>query len=464
VGIINAETLRKLRQNIIGSKFVRDTAALQIGKLVATGLAFLSYIISLRLLGPSEYGVYGLVLGFITLLYSFDFTGMGTTASTLLGIAIGKRDQAAILDTMAAFMRVSWMIHAVGLTFLWIFGRAVAGALYSSGNRIGLLAAVIALALPADSIYALINTTLLARRQMRSVAVLQVLNQLTWSLSIVVALVIHPYAESMIVARLFYSYSTMLLACAMYARLRHETDLPFPGLMRVFRSMSQVKLRQYLGVGFANAVDKSLGSLLLSLPQQMIGVMIGERAAGYLISATNGVNNLSLLTSALFDTMRAVIPQRVGKGDFPGLWQVMGRVLLALLLGSLVVYGALALLAPFIIPPLLGEDWRNIVPVLSVAALFGAISTVTGVFGPLYRALNRVWSAIFIKFLIMGVVIGMGYLFLHDLVLMTSGINALNTTAAVGGAWMVNTLYAGTGFFTGWMSLRALQRENRRSA
>jgi O-antigen/teichoic acid export membrane protein len=142
----------------------------------------------------------------------------------------------------------------------------------------------------------------------------------------------------------------------------------------------------------------------------------------------------------------------------------MGRVLLALLLGSLVVYGALALLAPFIIPPLLGEDWRNIVPVLSVAALFGAISTVTGVFGPLYRALNRVWSAIFIKFLIIGVVIGMGYLFLHDLVLMTSGINALNTTAAVGGAWMVNTLYAGTGFLTGWMSLRALQRENRRSA
>lgn len=455
MGLLSAERLRKLRQRFLKSKFVRDTAALQIGKLLATGLAFLSYIISLRLLGPSEYGVYGLVLGFIALLYSFDLTGMGTTASTLLGIAIGRRDQATILDTMAAFMRISWIIHAIGLTFLWVFGRAVAGAAYPSGDRIGLLAALMSLALPADSIYTLVSTTLLARRQMRAVAVLQVLNQLAWSLSVIIALIIHPYAESMVAARLVYSYSTMVLACVMYARLRHETDVPAPALMHVFRAMRQVRLRQYLGVGFANAVDKGLGNMLLFLPQQIVGVVAGERAAGYLISATNGVSNLSLLTSALFDTMRAVIPQRVGKGDYAGLWHVMGQVLAALGVGAVVVYGALALLAPFVIPPLLGEDWRNVVPVLSVLAGFGIISTVGGVFGPLYRALNRLWSAIVWKVIALVVALGIGYLFIAS----TPNLSA--DMAAVLGAWMINIAYGVSVMGLAWVSLSALRRAKR---
>ncbi len=458
MGLIHSERFQALRRRLMGSRFVRDAFALQVGKLVATGMAALSYIITLRLLGPSEYGVYGLANGFLMLLYTVDFTGMGSTISTLLGIAIGKRDVPAVLDTMAAFMRISWMVHGIILLFLWLLGGAVAGALYPSGARVGLLAAVLALALPVDSLYVLITTALLARRQMRAFATLQILNQLTLTVCVITALLIHPFAESMIAARLVFSVITMLMAWSIYARRRLDTDLEFPPLMRVFGAMRRVRLRPYLGVGFANAVDKSLGNLMLYLPQQLVGVLAGERAAGYLISATNGVNNLSLLTGALFDTMRAVVPQRVGARDYQGLWRVMGRVLVALAIGSAGVYGGLALFAPLFVPPLLGETWRNIIPVLSVAAIFGAISTVGGVFGPLYRALNRIWGAVVNKLIAFSIVLPVGFVVLGRI---SDSVSASDTadmmrSAALTGAWMIVVVYGVSVGLTAWMSLRAL--------
>jgi hypothetical protein len=48
----------------------------------------------------------------------------------------------------------------------------------------------------------------------------------------------------------------------------------------------------------------------------------------------------------------------------------------------------LALAAPLVIPPLLGTRWLPAIAPLAALTLYGAVTTVGGVFGPLYRAFN----------------------------------------------------------------------------
>lgn len=460
MGFLKRERLDALRHRLVSSKFVRDTAALQAGKLVTIGLASLSYVLTLRLLGPDEYGVYGLALGLIALLFTFDLTGMGTAAPTRLGIAIGGRDAAEVLNIMAVFIRTSMIVNALIIAFLWLLGGALAGALYSAGARIGALAALLALALPADSIYALITTSLQARRQMPALALVQTGNQLTFTICVLVALLIRPQAESLVAARLVYSYLTMLLAWAAYARLRAQTEMAFPPLAQVFARARVVAVRPYLGFGVVVAVDKSLGNLLVQLPQQMVGILAGERAAGFLISTLNGISHLSVLTSALFDNMQAVIPHRIGQRDYAGLWRILGRVLAVLLIGGVLVYGALALAAPFFIPLLLGARWQEMIPVFVVLTIFGVITTVGGVFGPLYRGLNRLRGAILSKLLALGLALAFGFLMLMSAGsdLPGQGTPDMMLRAALVGAWMVNLTFGVSVLLTAWVSLRALRQ------
>jgi O-antigen/teichoic acid export membrane protein len=447
VGALNADRVRNLYKRLIGSKFVRDTAALQVAKLIVAALASLSYVITLRLLGPEAYGVFGLAQGLLALVGALDLTGIGTAATTRLGIAIGEHAESTILEMMAVFIRVSVIVNGLIVVFFWAFGSQIGAVLYQDSGRIGVLAAWLSLTLPADSIYALVTISLMTRRQMRALALLQVVNQLTLTVCIVVALVLSASAESLVVARLVQAYSTMLMAWLTYRRLRTQADPVFPPLPSVLSQARHVSLRTHLGFGFANAVDKTLGNLFLQIPQQMVGALLGERSAGYLISAINGISRLGLLTSAIFENMQAIIPRQVGAGDFVGLRRHFARVVLALAAGGSLVYGALAITAPWLVPLLLGEAWRPAIPALQVLGIFGAITTAGGVFGPLYRALDAMRGAIAAKLIALALALPLG-----------AWLLSRGADGALVGAWTINLLFAISVGLTAWIALRALRR------
>lgn len=442
-------------QRLFRRKFVQDTLALQAGKLGTMFLSAIAALLLYRLMGPTAYGVYAVAGSFFALWQTLDLTGIGVSTGTRLAMAVGARDEREILNLMAVYIQIAAFV-TFGLALLvGLFGQPLAVAMHENA-QIGLLAFGLAVANIADTLYGLIIIALQSRRSMRTLAVFQNANQFILTICLVAAVIIEPTPESLLIGRLVYSYTTMALALYAYTRLRAAGDVPYPPLRAIFARARTVSPRPYWRFGAANAVDKNLAVLFTQLPIQLVGAFMGTRAVGYLDLALSAIGYGSILSSAVFDNMAAVVPQMVGRGDFAGLRRNFMRVLVVLLVGGAALFGALALFAPFVIPPLLGEEWERAIPALMSLSIYGAVTTVGGIFGPLYRALDRVMWAAAAKLIALAVVLPLGYSLLST----ASGSAQINQAeaGALGGAWMINGLFIISVSLTALFTLPVLRR------
>jgi hypothetical protein len=109
------------------------------------------------------------------------------------------------------------------------------------------------------------------------------------------------------------------------------------------------------------------------------------------------------------------------------------------------------------VPLLLGDSWERAVPALMALAVYGVVTTAGGIFGPLYRALNRVGWAVAAKGIALVLVLPPSY----ELLRMIGGIAQINQgeVGALGGAWMINGLYLISIGLTALFTLPALYRK-----
>jgi hypothetical protein len=167
--------------------------------------------------------------------------------------------------------------------------------------------------------------------------------------------------------------------------------------------------------------------------------------------------------------MQAVVPQAVGRRDFARLWRNFNRVLLVLTGGSVLFYGAMALAAPFIIPPVLGARWIPGIAPLALLAVFGAVSTIGGVFGPLYRAFNLMGRMIVMRAVTLALVLPVGVLLLTRSAPPTLfGLETLTTynpgsasSGALIGAGMIDAIYLISVVLTAALTLPVLRKKAR---
>jgi O-antigen/teichoic acid export membrane protein len=193
-----------------------------------------------------------------------------------------------------------------------------------------------------------------------------------------------------------------------------------------------VSVRPYWRFGVANALDKNVGGLFMEIPTQLVGILSGNAQAGFLEAGFKGIMLVYQLTSAVFDNMQAVVPQAVGRGDYAGLWRNFRRVLAVLIVGAVGFYGVFAVAAyfyaPLVVTAIYGEEYSQVAPLIPVVAIYGAVVTIGGIFGPLYRALRLMRRAIVVKIITL-------------LLVFLPGMWLVQQTGALGGAWMINILY-----------------------
>lgn len=458
-------------RRLLGSKFIQDTLALQAGKIGTVGLSFISSLLVWRLMGPAAFGVFALAQTFLNLWRSLDLTGIGTSTNTRLAIAVGAEDEGEILNLMAFYVQVA-MSFTLGLTALIVLlGPPIAGLLYEGDTRVGELAALLALGMVADEFYLLVLTALQSRRMMRALALMQNANQFVLTTCSIAAVLISPTPESLVIGRLVYSYSTLALAIVVYGRLRTQGGVDFPPLRAVFARARTLSPRPYWRFGVANAVDKNISNLFTQIPVQIVGAVSGASAAGYLRLALDGIAQASILSSAVFDNMQAVVPQAVGRGDLAGLRRNFTRVLLVVLVGAIGFFSLLALASPLVVPPLLGGEWTPAIPALIILCLYGAITSVGGLFAPIYRAFNLMRQAIGVKLISVALALPAGALLTarlveRDRMLVDSlfGVTQLipaeysgATAGSIGGALTIVALYALSVSLTAVVTLRKLR-------
>jgi O-antigen/teichoic acid export membrane protein len=429
----------------LGHKFVQDTLILQAGKIGVVALSLISSLLVWRLMGPDAFGVFALAQSFLNLWTSLDLTGLGVSTGTRLALAIGADDRAEILNLLAVYVQITTLFTLSLIALIVVLGVPVAGWIHGDG-RIGALAGWLSLGLIADHLYALVIIAFQSRRSMRTMALLQIANQAVLSLCMIAAVLIHPIAESLVIARLMFSYSTLILALIVYQRLRTDGAAAYPPIGAVLARARTISARPYWRFGVANALDKNLAGWFTQIPLQIVGAVAGTGAAGYLSMALNAITQASLLSSAVFENLQAVVPQKVGRGEFAGLWRDFVRVLVIAGGSAIVFYGVVALIAPSIVPPLLGEDWLPAVPALVVLCAYGAITTVGGLFAPLYRAFDLMRESIFMKLAALALVLPVGVILLS------------NQGDATGGAFVIVGLFAVSVMGTAIVSLRTLRR------
>lgn len=410
------------------SKFVRDTAVLQIGRIGAMLLGMVSLWLTVRLMGFERYGVWKLTLALVALWQTLDISGVGQITSTRLAIAVGRRDESELRDLLAFYVKVVLAWSLLSAVVLFAAGPWASARLYDGDVRVGALAAWFSLTLAADALYAMVVVSLQSRRLMRQLAVLHNLNQVVLFVCVVAAMLARATPESMVVARLVYSYGTMLLAFVVYTRLRFEAGLRFPALTDVFRHAGAVSVRPYWRSGVAMALDKNIGNLFTQGPVSLVGMLAGETAAGYLGTGIDIISRSSLLTGPVLENVQAVVPQAVGRRDFAALRRNFRRVLAIMAAAALLFYGALALLAPVAVPLLFGPEAEPAAPVVAILALYGGLAAVGGLFGPVYRAFDHVRGALIIKLVVMALGLPLGVLLVGQ-------------AGAVGGAWLINLLF-----------------------
>jgi O-antigen/teichoic acid export membrane protein len=432
------QRLKALILNLLRIKFVRDTITLQAGKIVLTLVSVASFVFVVRGLGPEQYGVYQLVLTMHGLLLTFDLTGRSESTTTRLAEAIAAGDGAEVRNLMGYFMQMSLLVAVVACAVAFLFGAAFAEASYNNAT-IGELMKVYTLVLFLTPIYSLSLLTLQSTLAMRSYTFLENLTNVVESvLKIAVALLIGS-ASAMVAVYLLSSVIRAALGLRMYGRVRRRQPHLFPGMGGVLSAAWQVSPRRYWQFGFALALDKNLSQLFTLLPVQLLGMWGGEAAAGFLKLGISAMQYPTLLLSGVLTNLTTRLPADVGQQDYVRLRRNFGRVFRWMAGITVAMYGLLALFAPVAVP-ILGEEYTPAINVIRVLCVYGVITGLGGIFGPLYRTLRQMRAVLVVKGVALaGAALPAVWLIQYFL---GKGAEGSEDLLALGGAWSINLVFA----------------------
>ncbi|MBN2470708.1 MAG: hypothetical protein JXN59_08300, partial [Anaerolineae bacterium] len=191
-------------------------------------------------------------------------------------------------------------------------------------------------------------------------------------------------------------------------------------------------------------------SLYTLLPVQVVGMVAGEAAAGFLRLGLNALSYPNLLFKGILTNLETRLPADAGQGNYARLADNFLRLNRWLVPASVALYGGFALFAPLVLP-ILGEEYVPAIAVIRVLCITGLITGIGGSFGPLYRTLRMMRAMIVVK--------------IAALVLAAlPGLWLITTREALGGAWTVNLLYVlsvGMTMALVWTRLARLARDQR---
>ncbi len=443
------QRLRTILQNILRSKFVRDTLTLQAGTLVLTAVNALSFVVIVRGLGPEQYGVYQLVITMHGLLMTLNLTGLGPSTITRLAEAVGAGDGTRARDLMAFFLQASLAVAVLAGLVAWAFGPAFAAASYDNAT-IGELYRVYVLILFFDPIYRLVLLTLQSLRAMRAFTILENGMLLLEALLKIGVILLGGGARGVVLAHVAAVILRAAVAVILYRAQRRARPALLPTIPAVLRGMLRNSPRPYWQFGFWLALDKNISSLYTLLPVQIVAMVAGEAAAGFLRLGLNALSYPNMLFKGILTNLETRLPADAGQGNYIRLADNFRRLNRWLIPASAALYGGVALFAPLAVP-VLGEEYAPAIGVIRALCVYGLITGIGGSFGPLYRTLRM-----------LGAILGTKIAALALAAL--PGLWLITTQAALGGAWTINLVYAlsvGLTMALVWPRLRRLAQEQR---
>src|SRR5579871_6763631 len=108
--------------HFLKSRFVKDTAVLQVSRIGIMGLTFVASVVVIRLLGVAAYGTLSLAQALFATLQTFNLLTPGTGAQTLLSMAHAARNDSEILRVLGHSLKMGMIWSVICLIVLGLFG------------------------------------------------------------------------------------------------------------------------------------------------------------------------------------------------------------------------------------------------------------------------------------------------------------------------------------------------------
>jgi len=415
-------------RRLLAIKFVRDTLALQTGTLISVVVGVASSIILVRGLGGYQYGLYSLMLTMYGLLMTLNLTGLGPSATTQISEAVAAGDRDETARVMAFFIQMSLGVAVIATALTLPFAPGVAARSYDEAS-IGVLMQIYIFTLFFTPVHNLALTMLKSVRSMQAYTVFNNLTAVIDAALILAAILIDGTARGVVIVRLVSAIVGAILSLGVYARLQRRFSETLPTLGEVARAVRTTSPRPYWRFGFQLALDKNISQLYTLLPLQMLGMWATPQAAGYLRMALSALERPALFFSGILINMSVQVPADFGRREYARLRANFVRVLKWIVPLSVAVFGTFSLVAPLLVPLVYGEEYRPAVPAIIVLGVYGTVTGIGGIFGPLYRSLRIMRSILAVKVISL-------------LVVALPSIALVRAWDAVGGAWSINLYYA----------------------
>jgi len=370
------------------SKFARDTVILQAGDVFNMGASFLASILLARMLGPSGYGVYALIIALWGILSFAGDLGLAPATITQLAEALAARDRAGAAEHCGYFLKLSLILGLSTTLVGLIAGPIIAGALYGQaevGLLAGLLLADQLLGLPRN----LIQVSWRAQRRMSAYAAFEAgrgglrLGLIGLLLGLGLGL------RGVVAAELAGALICSLAAGPLFARLSRSPGTAFPTWAETFAQARKVSLKKHFTFGLKIIIDRNVGRILTSVPFLILGRFAPPAEVGFLRLAWSAINLPLMLLNALANNLAARLPQLRAQGEEKAFWRVYFQTSLVGGAVSVTATGLFVLLAPWLVRFVYGHEFLPALPYIYILAVAAGLAGFFVGLGALYRTVRR---------------------------------------------------------------------------
>jgi O-antigen/teichoic acid export membrane protein len=397
-------------RRLVGHRFVRDTAILQVGQFALIAVQALTNILLIRILGTELLGVYTLSVTLANIVGFLDLSGSGRVVLNQLSRAIGSENVEDMRDILAYFLRINLQINVPLVVIFLVSAPVVAEALYHRLD-ISLFARWLILERLLDIPINLVGIAYQSRGDMRRLVVFETSKVVMTSGCAIGILLLGGAVHGIILTTLSINLAYTLVSLVLWRQLA-RSDPRFPSWGELLKRLPQVKIRRWFGLGFTIALQKNLDALTENVLVLLLGTM-GTDFVGRISVALKVITLPQPLITGIARNLDSFLPRRVGKDDSSLLAIFTKATLYTGAVWSIVTL-AMAVIGPILLFILFPRQ-LDVVPLL-YPLLIQSLAIGFGVgIGPTMRTIGRVEFLIMVHILVIALTIPVGTWLINSL-------------------------------------------------
>ncbi len=311
-------------KDVFKIKFIQDVGFLQISTIIISSITMITSLIIAKVLEPTDFGIYSLVISLYSALVMFGSLGVKQTALVKLPSIYIDQDKKKILSILTYYFKVSLVIGILIMIIGYIIAPYLSKFLYGRQD-VGRLSRILFLTPPLIILYKLVVVILEGTRNMKYLAITECASTLLKALILITVVILGLGLTVLIYGWLFYAIISSILAILIY-RNSGLSNKGLPSISEIVKKSYFVSDWKFLRFNLSMGLAENLINLNDNLPVILLGIFVLPKDVGY-FKVGYSIMGLSLLfLEPVARNLLVKLKQLQAKFDIKGLSETFYRV------------------------------------------------------------------------------------------------------------------------------------------